>query len=91
MGTVTAKFSEDDDRKLMEICNALRIDKSDALRRSIHQTWLALQLGRSFIERAGGHPQFLLNSGDSKASQRSNRKAKIDAILEKKKNRRQRP
>lgn len=88
VGTVTAKLSDDDDRKLLDICKTLRIDKSDALRRSIHQTWLALQLGRTFVERAGGHPEFLLNSGDSEASQRSSRKEKIDAILEKKRRRR---
>ena len=49
---------------------------------AIHQTWLALQIGRSFVERAGGHPQFLLNSGNPDASKRHARKEKIQTYLD---------
>ncbi len=82
MGTVTAKLNNDDDQKLLDICRALHIDKSDALRMSVRQAWLALQLNYTFVERAGGHPKFLLNFGDQDASKRPARKEKIASYLE---------
>jgi hypothetical protein len=81
MGMLSAKFNDEDDRKLKEICAVLGIDKSEALRRATQQFWLALQIGKPFLERAGGRPNFLLNSSDSNSSQRGTRKVEIAAHL----------
>lgn len=81
MVTVSAKFSSEDDQKLAEICKILHIDKSEALRQGTQQLWLALQIGRPFLERAGGRPQFFVNSGNRKASSRKSRKQTVDSYL----------
>lgn len=82
MATISANFSGDEDQKLKEICALLRIDKSEALRRATHQYWLALQIDKPFVERAGGRPQFLLNSGNAKASTRKSRKLEVQTHLQ---------
>lgn len=83
MATISAKFNPDEARQLGEICEILSIDKSEALRRATHQLWLALQIGKPFVERAGGRPQFLLESGNRAASSRAYRKQDIDGHLQK--------
>jgi hypothetical protein len=82
MKMISAKLSEDDDRKLREICQALHIDKSEAIRRATQQLWLGLQIGVPFLERAGGRPKYLLNSGNPNASSRESRKTQIADHLE---------
>jgi hypothetical protein len=88
MVTVSAKFDSDDDDKLNEICQILHIDKSEALRQGTQQLWLALQIGIPFVERAGGRPQYLLNSGDRNASSRKSRKQSAEAYLDERASRR---
>src|ERR1700738_3991154 len=82
MGNISAKFGDDEQQKLEQICDILRIDKSEALRRATQQLWLSLQIGRPFVERAGGRPQFLLNSGNPNAPARASRKQSATAYLE---------
>jgi len=81
MSTVSAKFSPDENQKLNEICATLKIDKSEALRRATAQLWQALQIGKTFEERAGGRPQFLLRSGNREASTRSSRQQTMEDHL----------
>ncbi len=82
MGMISAKFNDEESDKLNQICDTLRIDKSEALRRATQQLWLALQIGKPFLERAGGRPQFLLKSGNPKASSREYRKREAAAHLD---------
>lgn len=84
MNTISAKFSDDDHEKLNQICESLQIDKSEALRRSVQQAWLALQLGRTFLERAGGHPKHLLNADKPAGSDKASRRKEISKYLEEK-------
>jgi hypothetical protein len=81
MSMVSAKFSDDDDRMLKEVCENLSIDKSDALRRGIRQLWLAAQIDKPFVERAGGRPKFLLQSGNPHAAEEQEMEQRIDAHL----------
>lgn len=90
MATVSAKFGSDEDRKLNEICEALHIDKSEALRRATNQLWLALQIDKPFVDRAGGRPEFLLESGKSDASSRLRRKREVSEHLQERARRRKR-
>lgn len=76
MATLSAKFSDDDAQKLDDICELLGVEKSEALRRATQQLWLALQVEKSFSERAGGGPKYLLNSG-SAVSTRSVRQSQV--------------
>lgn len=82
MAMVSAKLSNEDDKRLREICETLRIDKSEAIRRATHQLWLALQIGKPFVERAGGRPTFLLNSGNRSASSRDSRRREVSEYLD---------
>lgn len=82
MAMLSAKFSDDDSRKLQDICELLGIEKSEALRRATQQLWLALQVEKSFSERAGGGPKFLLNSTEAATTGRPSGKEQITAHLE---------
>lgn len=84
MNTISANFSDDDHEKLNQICESLQIDKSEALRRSVQQAWLALQLGRTFLEQAGGHPKHLLNADKPAGSDKASRRKEISKYLEEK-------
>jgi hypothetical protein len=81
MATISAKFNDSDAEKLSDICARLRIDKSEALRLATGQLWLALQIDKSFEERAGGAPKFLIKSGNPESSTRKSRKQSIDTYL----------
>ena len=83
MGMISAKFSDSDSEKLSAICAHLHIDKSEALRMATAQLWLALQIDKSFEERAGGKPKFLLRSGNSNSSSRESRRQAIADHLHK--------
>lgn len=91
MGMLSAKFSEDDSRKLAEICEVLGVEKSEALRRATQQLWLSLQIDKPFVERAGGRPKHLLNSGRTNVSEREERKSDVASHLEKRSVRRRKP
>lgn len=81
MATISAKFNRVEEQKLIEICEILQIDKSEALRQATHQLWLALQIDKPFVERAGGRPQYILNSGRNNST-RQERNQSIQAHLE---------
>ncbi len=83
MSTISAKFNDVDTEKLGDICAHLNIDKSEALRMATSQLWLALQIDKSFDERAGGLPKFTINSGNPDSSTRSSRKQSINTYLQK--------
>jgi len=90
MATISAKFNDSESEKLDEICIALQVDKSEALRRATNQLWLTLQIGVPFAERAGGGPKHLLNSGSSSSSTKKSRTESIDDYLKTRTSRRTR-
>lgn len=91
MGMLSAKFNDDDSRKLAEICEVLGVEKSEALRRATQQLWLSLQIDKPFVERAGGRPKHLLNSGKANASERIERKGDLASHLDERAARRRKP
>lgn len=81
MAMISAKLSDEEDRMLTEVCQTLSIDKSDAIRRGIKQLWLASQLDKPFVERAGGRPKHLLKSGNPHSAEQSEMEQQIEEHL----------
>jgi len=73
MAVLNVRLGDEDERKLTQLLAVTRADRSTLVRKLINDQWVALQAGKSFVERRGGHPVNLLQSGDSN-SQRDARK-----------------
>jgi hypothetical protein len=65
----------------------MHCDKSDLIRKLIMDQWAALQAGRTFVERAGGHPTHLV-VGESTLSERGSRKKGLSNYYEERTRRR---
>ena len=86
---LNVRLSDEYESKLSQILALTRMDKSQLTRKMIDEQWIALQAGKSFVERRGGHPKHLLN--DSKvSSERTGRKATLANHFEERASRRQR-
>ncbi len=76
--TLTVKLADQEQSRLEVIIAALHSEnQSDAVRTLINEKFEALQADKTIIERRGGHPKYLLNSGGD-ASKRENRKAVVE-------------
>ena len=76
MSSLNVRLNEDDNQKLEQILNATGYEKSELVRKLITDQWVALQIGKTFVERRGGHPKHLLQ-GPSDLSSRQKRKSVI--------------
>jgi hypothetical protein len=84
MAMLNVRLGPDDEKKLQQILNVTQSEKSDLVRKLIQDQWLALQAGRTFLERRGGLPKNLLN-GPGDLSSRNVRKANAANDYERKK------
>jgi lysozyme family protein len=88
MSMLNVRLNEEDEKKLLQVLAAIKADnKSELIKRLINDQWLALQAGRTFVERRGGHPEYLITN-KTNLSIRENRKKKFAQYLESKKTKR---
>ncbi|MBI4532533.1 MAG: hypothetical protein HY711_01190, partial [Candidatus Melainabacteria bacterium] len=60
MSMLNVRLTDDDELKLTQILASTKMqNKSELIKRLINDQWTALQAGRTFIERRGGHPDHL--------------------------------
>jgi hypothetical protein len=59
------------------IAHEQETNRSELIKRLIKERWLTLRLDRTFVERRGGHPQYLLQDAPSDLSDRATRKSAI--------------
>ncbi len=85
--SLNVRLTVEYESKLSQILAVTRMDKSQLTRKMIDDQWVALQAGRSFVERRGGHPKNLLND-PTVSSERSSRKAALAAHFAEKASRR---
>lgn len=74
---LTVRLDEETERQLSDILAHEKTDKSELIRRLIQERWLALQVGKTVVERLGGHPKYLLQDADPNLSERPNRQKAI--------------
>ena len=74
---LTIKLDEETEARLADILAHEKTDKSELLRRLIHERWIALQSGKqTVLERLGGPPKYLFD-GPPNLSERKTRKRTI--------------
>ena len=78
---LTVRLDEETEARLADILAEEKIDQNELIRRLIHERWLALQPGKTIVERLGGHPKHLLQDAPPDLSERANRKKAIAAYL----------
>jgi hypothetical protein len=80
---LTVRLDEETERRLAELlAHAKDTNRSELIKRLIRERWLSLQLGKTIVERRGGHPQHLLEDAPPHLSERSNRKQAIADYLQ---------
>lgn len=62
---------------LAEILQQENLSPEELFKSLIYQRWLRLQLGRTVVERLGGHPEYLLQGAAPDLSSRDRRKQAI--------------
>lgn len=87
MKILSVRLDDEEHQKLEQIMHKTKTSQTELIKRLINDQWLALQSGKTFLERRGGEPQHLLNSHD-KLSDRDVRKAAISEHIEKRRERR---
>lgn len=75
------RLDEEAEQQLRDILAHEKTDNSELIRRLIQQRWLALQIGKTVVERLGCPPKHLLKDADPNLSERPNRKRAIAAYL----------
>ncbi|MGB7414676.1 MAG: hypothetical protein WA902_10745 [Thermosynechococcaceae cyanobacterium] len=80
---LTVRLNEEIEQQLAELlAHEKDANRSDLIKRLIRERWLSLQLGKTIVERRGGHPQHLLTDAPPNLSERSNRKQAIANYLQ---------
>jgi hypothetical protein len=80
---LTVRLDPRTEQQLAELlAHSKNTNRSELIKRLIHERWLSLQLGKTLVERRGGHPQHLLEDAPSNLSERSNRKQAIADYLQ---------
>jgi len=75
---LSVRLDEETERYLADILAREQISsRSELIKRLIRDRWLALQVGKTIVERRGGHPQNLLEDAPADLSERENRKKAI--------------
>lgn len=81
---LTVRLDEETEGQLADIlAHEKDTNRSELIKRIIRARWLTLQLGKSVVERRGGHPQHLLQDAPADLSERDNRKRAIADYLKK--------
>lgn len=81
---LTVRLDEETEGQLADIlAHEKDTNRSELIKRLIRDRWLTLQLGKSIVERRGGHPQHLLQDAPTDLSERANRKQAIADYLKK--------
>jgi Arc/MetJ-type ribon-helix-helix transcriptional regulator len=81
---LTVRLDKETERQLAELLAREKdANRSELIKRLIRERWLALQLGKTVVERRGGHPQHLLQDAPADLSERSQRKDAIADYLQK--------
>lgn len=81
---LTVRLDEETEGQLADIlAHEKDTNRSELIKRIIRDRWLTLQLGKSVVERRGGHPQHLLQNAPADLSERDNRKRAIADYLKK--------
>ena len=76
MSMLNVRLNDEDDQKLEQILTITKSDKSTLVRKLILDQWVALQAGKTFVERRGGHPKNVA-AGPSNLSAREERKSEL--------------
>lgn len=81
MTSISIRLSAQDGDKLAQLLIATQSkSQSDLIRKLINDQWVAMQAGRTFVERRGGHPENLLR-GNPNDSERSRRKSEVGKLI----------
>lgn len=79
---LTVRLDEETERQLADILAREKdSNRSELIKRLIRERWLALQAGKTLVERRGGHPKHLLQDAPADLSERPNRKKAIAEYL----------
>lgn len=73
-------LDEESEHYLLDILAAERTSSSELIKRLLRTQWLALQSSKTFLERRGEPPRYLLQGPDN-LSDRDIRKQKINDYL----------
>ena len=80
---LSVRLDDETERQLADILSHEDTNnRSELIKRLIKERWLALQAGKTIVERRGGHPQHLLQDAPADLSERSNRKKAIASYLQ---------
>lgn len=75
MRTISVRLDEETSGKLEEIMVRTGVtNQSELIKRLINERWIALAPGKTFLERRGDHPKYLLQDAAPDLSQRGVRK-----------------
>ena len=80
---LNVSLDEDTERYLIEILAQEKTTSSELLKRLLREHWQTLQSRKTFLERRGGHPQYLLEDSPSNLSDRDARQKYIAEYLHK--------
>ncbi|MGB3206713.1 MAG: hypothetical protein WBB28_17140 [Crinalium sp.] len=80
---LSVRLDEETEQQLADILSHEDTNnRSELIKRLIKERWLALQAGKTIVERRGGHPQHLLQDAPADLSERENRKSAIASYLQ---------
>ncbi len=74
MSMLTVRLTDEDEEKLDQILTATNVEKSQLIRKLINDQWIAVQGGKTFLERRGGHPKHTLNESADLSSRNKRKK-----------------
>jgi Arc/MetJ-type ribon-helix-helix transcriptional regulator len=81
---LTVRLNKETEQQLAELlAHEKDSNRSELIKRLIRERWLSLQLGKTLVERRGGHPQHLLEDAPPNLSERDHRKQAIADYLQK--------
>ena len=81
---LTVRLDEETEQQLADIlAHEEDTNRSELIKRLIRDRWLTLQVGKTLVERRGGHPQHLLQDAPADLSERQNRSCAIAEYLKK--------
>ena len=86
---LNVSLDEDTEKYLVEILAQEKTTSSELLKRLLREHWQTLQPRQTFLERFGGHPQYLLQDSPGDLSDRDVRQKYIAEYLQKRHERRQ--
>ena len=81
--SLNVRLNDEYEEKLGQILALTRMDKSELTRKMIDEQWIALQAGKTFLQRRGGHPKYLLNDKNVSSERADRKKALADHFAEK--------